>query len=60
MVLDDENPWNRILAFTMFALRVTVHTTTQYTPAQLVFKQDSVLNTRHKANWQLIKKRKQD
>ena len=27
--LDDENSWHRILAPTMFALRVTVHTTTQ-------------------------------
>ena len=25
MVLDDENPWNGILASTMFALRATVH-----------------------------------
>ena len=34
MVLDDKNSWDRILASTMFALRATVHTTTQYTPAQ--------------------------
>ena len=33
---------------------------TQYTPAQFVFGKDLILNTRHKANWQLIKKRKQD
>ena len=38
MVLDNENPWDGILASTMFALRATVHTTTQYTPAQLIFK----------------------
>ena len=44
----------------MFSLRVTVHTTTQYTPAQLVFGQYSILNTRHEVNWQLSKKRKQD
>ena len=60
MVLDDENPWDGILASTMFALRATVHTTTQYTPAQLLFGQDSILNTCHEAKWQLIKKRKQD
>ena len=60
MILNDENPWDRILASTMLAPRATVHTTTQYTPAQLVFQRDSILNTRHKANWQLIKKRKQD
>ena len=50
MVLDDENPWDRILASTMFALRVTVHITTQHTPEQLVFGQDSILNTRQEAN----------
>ena len=60
MVLDDENPWDGTLASTIFALRATVHTTTQYIPAQLVFGRDSILNTRHKANWQLIKKCKQD
>ena len=60
MVLDDDNPWDGILAATMFALRATVHTTTQYTPAQLVFGCDSILNTRHEADWQLIKTRKQN
>ena len=44
----------------MFALRAIIHTTTQYTPAQLVFGRDSILNTCHEANWQLIKKRKKD
>ena len=51
----DESPWHGILASTKFALRATVHT-----PAQLVFGPDSMLNTCRKANWQLIKKRKQD
>ena len=50
MVLDDENPWDGILASTMFELRATVHTTMQYTPAQLVLGQDSILNTRHEAS----------
>ena len=35
LVLDDKNPWDGILVATMFTLRVTVHTTTQNTPAQL-------------------------
>ena len=60
MVLDDENPWGGILASTMFKLRATVHTTTQYTPAQLVFGQESILNTRHEANCQIIKKHKHE
>ena len=71
MVLDDDNPWDKILesttknpcdgilASTMFALRAMVHTTTQYTPAQLVFERDSILNTRHEANWYLKVKENQ-
>ena len=59
MVLDDENPWDGILASTMFSLRATVHTTTQHTPTQLVFNRDSILNVPIEANWKLIKQRKQ-
>ena len=44
MALDDENPWDGILVFTIFALRAIVHTTKQYTPAQLVFGRDSIIN----------------
>ena len=46
MVLDDEN-----LESTMLALRAMVRTTMQHTPKRLVFGQDSILNTNHKANW---------
>ena len=60
MVLDFKNPWDGILASTMFALRATVHTTTQYTPAQLTFGRNSIINQRHKIDWEIIKKRKQD
>ena len=59
MTLDDQNPWDGILASTMFALRATVHTTTQYTPTQLAFGRDSILNVHHEANWNIIKQRKQ-
>ena len=58
MVLDDENPWDGILASTMFALRATVHTTTQYTPAQLIFGRDSLINQGHDVNWVINRKRK--
>ena len=58
MVLDDKNPWESILASTIFALRATVHTTTQYTPAQLIVGRDSNIN-RHKVDWETIRKRKQ-
>ena len=44
----------------MFALRARLHTKTQNTSAQLLLRRDSILNTRQKANWQIIKKRKQE
>jgi hypothetical protein len=54
-----EDPWSGILSATMFAIRSTVHTTTQHTPMQLVFGRDSFLNISHDANWKFIKERKQ-
>ena len=42
MVLDNKNPWDGILASTMFAIRATVNTTTPYTPAWLIFGRDSI------------------
>ena len=56
MVLNDENPWDRVLVSTMFALHATVYTTMQHTPVQSVFRQDSILNTRHAAKKRIIKK----
>ena len=44
MVLDDDNPWDGILASTMFTLKATVHMSTQYTADQLVLWHDSILN----------------
>ena len=44
MVLDDENPWDGILASTMFALRSTLHNTAQYTPAQSICGRDLMIN----------------
>ena len=44
MDLDNENPWEGILSSTMFAIRSTVHTTTQHTPSQLVFGRNEILN----------------
>ena len=55
----EDNPWDGILAATMFAMRSTFHTTLQATPAQLVFGRDSILNIQCEANWNLIKARKQ-
>ena len=60
MVLDDENPWDVILALTMFILRATVHTITQYTPVQLLFGRNSIINHHHNIDLETIRKRKQD
>ena len=55
----EEDPWECILAATMFVVHVTVHTTLQVTPMQLVFGHDVILNTIFEADWQLIKNQKQ-
>ena len=57
--LPEWNPWGGILAAIGFAMRSTVHTTTQATPAQLVFSRDAMHNIRFEADWQFIKDRKQ-
>ena len=56
MVLDEENPWDG--ASIMFDLRATVHTTTQYSPAKLIFEHNSIINQSHDVNWKTIRKRK--
>lgn len=58
--VDEADPWSGILAATMFAVRATCHTTTQATPMQLVFQRDAILNIPYQANWERIRKRKQD
>ena len=44
----------------MFALRATVHTNMQYTPAQLIFGRNSIINRSHIVDWEMTRKRKQD
>ena len=58
--LDQEEPFRGVISATCFAIRSTVHTTTQYTPVQLVFGRDAILNIAHEANWKPIKDRKQN
>ena len=43
--LDEDDPWKGILSATAFAVRSTIHTTTQKTPGQLVFGRDIIFNT---------------
>ena len=57
MVLDDENIWDGILASTMFALRATIHTTTQYTPARLLICGHILIINQHPdIDWGIKKK----
>ena len=44
----------------MFDLRVTVHTTIQYTPAQLDFGYNLILNWCHDVDLKTIRKQKED
>ena len=57
IVMSGENQWDGILASTMSNLRATVHTSTQYTPAQLIFGGDSIKNKRHEVDWEIIRKK---
>ncbi len=57
--LDETSPWKGILSATAFAVRSTFHTTLRNTPGQLVFGRDMILNIKHEANWEFIRKRKQ-
>ena len=52
------NPLDGILAAISFALRATVHTTTQYTPTQMVFGRDHVLNIKQEIDWKKVKENK--
>ena len=58
--LNKDDTWKGILSAVAFAVRSTIHTTSQKTPAQLVFDRDMILNIKHMANWEFIRKRKQD
>jgi hypothetical protein len=51
--------WDGVIAAISFAMRATVHTTTQATPTQLVFGRDHLRNIGFQANWNYIKSRKQ-
>ena len=52
------NPLDGILAAISFALRATVHTTTQYMPTQMVFGRDHILNLKQAIDWKTIKENK--
>ena len=54
--INEEDPWKGILSSTAFAVRSTFHTTLRNTPGQLVFGRDKILNIKHEANWEYIRK----
>ena len=54
----NNNPWSVIIDATMFAVRVTYHTTLQASPMQLVFGRYAILNIKHVADWEHIQQRK--
>ena len=54
----NNDPWSGILAGTMFDVHGTYHTTLKEYPMQPVFGKDSILNIKHVADWEHIRKRK--
>ena len=59
-IIDVNDPLTGILSAVRHAVVSTVHTTLQATPMQLVFGRDAMLNIQFEADWQYIKKRKQE
>ena len=57
--INEDEPWEGILAATMFSIRATFHTTMKASPMQLVFGRDAILNIKHVANWEHITQQKQ-
>ena len=55
---DEDDPWKGMLCAMAFAVRATVHKTSQKTPAQSVFGRDMILNVNHVANWEHIRQKK--
>jgi cleavage and polyadenylation specificity factor subunit 1 len=58
--LDEENPFEEILAAVAWALRSTYHTVLDATPGQLVFGRDMLLPIQYKANWAAIALRRKE
>ena len=57
--LEEDDPQSGSLSAAAFAIRTTVGTTTEKSPMQLVFGRDAILNIKHTADWNRIKKSKQ-
>ena len=57
--LDSEDPFGSYLSSAAYAIRSTIHTTLQATPAQLVFGRDMVLPIAYQADWAQVLLNKQ-
>ena len=56
---EHDDPVADMCAAAAYAIRGTVHGTTQYTPAQLVFQKDLILRTKMQTNMELVRQRRQ-
>ena len=56
--LETKDPWKGILTAVVFAVRVTVRSTTCATPMQIVFGRDAIFNICHIADWRYIEEHK--
>ena len=57
--INKDEPWEGILAATMFSIRATFYTTMKASPMQLVFGRDAILNIKHVTKWENIMQQKQ-
>ncbi len=57
--LTGKDPWDSVLATTMFVVQTTVHTVLQATPTKIVIGQDAILNIPFKVDGKLIQMCKQ-
>ena len=55
--LEQNEPWSGILSSVIFAMQSTIHTTTQATPMQLVFRRDTIMSLTYDTYWHKIKQR---
>jgi transposase InsO family protein len=55
-----DNPIKELLSSIAYGIRATVHGTTQFTPAQLVFHKDMILRTQMEVDMEMIRNRRQE
>jgi transposase InsO family protein len=56
---DHDRPIEDMTSAAAYAIRATVHGTTKYSPAQLIYKKDLILRTRVEAETELVRQRRQ-